>query len=282
MGLSWAHVLGDAFAAAEFINMLGRVVAGHVLGRPFELAQSLSKSTISDSPTKVEEDPVAVKRVDPIGDNWVTPTKFKLEPFTFDVSPTQLSHLQSKLGPNGAQFGPFEAITAITWKCIAKVRGQELEPYVVTICKKSEEENKTYGMLSNSQVVSVVKADFPIVDAELSVLASLLKSHASDERGNIDKAMERENGLPDYIIYGANLTFVDLEDAKFYDFEYRGQKPVRVSYRIDGVGDEGAVLVLPGQKEGSKSGGGRVIMTVLPEEEIVGLKSELKREGLIA
>lgn len=282
MGLSWTHVLGDAFSAAEFINLLGRVVAGEDLGRPFVLAQTLTKSTISNCPSKVLKDPIAVKRVEPVGDNWTTPTKFKLEPFSFDVTPSQLTHLQSKFGPNGPTFAPFETISTIIWKCIAKVRGQELEPNVVTLCKKSEVENKVYGELGNSQVVSVVKADFPIVDAEPSVLASLLKNEAVDERQEIDEAMERENGLPDYVLYGANLTFVNLEDAKFYDFEYRGQKPVRVSYRVDEVGDLGAVLVLPGPHEGGTSGAGRVVMAILPEEEIIGLKSELKKEGLIA
>ncbi|KAG6428363.1 hypothetical protein SASPL_112614 [Salvia splendens] len=275
MGLSWAHVLGDAFSAAEFLNMLGRLVAGQDLGPPFELAQSLTKSLISNDPPKVMDDPIVVKRVEPVGDNWVTPTKFKLEPFHFDVTPTQLAHHQSKVGP---KCGPFEAISAITWKCIAKIRGQEMEPNVVTICKKSEKENKVYGMLGNTQVVSVVKADFPIVDAEPRVLAKLMREEAFDIRDKIDEAMERENGVVDYVVYGANLTFVNLEEAKFYDFEYRGQKPVRVSYRVDGVGDEGAVLVLPGPNEG----GGRAVVAILPEEEIVGLEAELKREGLIA
>ncbi|XP_057766235.1 protein ECERIFERUM 26-like [Salvia miltiorrhiza] len=273
MGLSWAHVLGDAFSAAEFLNMLGRVVAGQDLGRPFDLAQTLTKSNICNDPPKVADDPTAVKRVEPVGDNWLTPTKSKLEDFSFDVTPTQLGHLQSKLGP---KFGPFETISTIIWKCIAKMRGQDSEPNVVTICKKSEVENKIYGMLGNTQVVSVVKADFPVVDAEPSVVASLMKDEAFDMREKINEAMERENGVVDYVIYGANLTFVNLEEAKFYDFEYRGHKPVRVSYRVDGVGDQGAVLVLPGPD------GGRVVVAILPEEEIVGLKEELKREGLIA
>lgn len=261
--------------------MLGRVVAGQDLGPPFELSQTLTKSTISNNPSKVLKDPIAVKRVEPVGDNWSTPTKFKLGPFSFDVTPSQLTHLQSKFGPNGPIFAPFETISTIIWKCIAKIRGQELEPRVVTLCKKSLVENKVYGMLGNSQVVSVVKAEFPIVDAEHSVLASLLKNEAFDERDKINEAMGRENGLPDYILYGANLTFVNLEDAQFYDFEFRSQKPVRVSYRVDGVGDQGAVLVLPGPNEGGKGGAGRVVMVILPEEEIIGLKSQLKKEGLI-
>ena len=46
-------------------------------------------------------------------------------------------------------------------------------------------------------------------------------------------------------MYGANLTFVNLEEADFYGMELKGQKPVHVSYFIDGVGDEGVVLVTP-------------------------------------
>ncbi|KAI3470028.1 hypothetical protein Pfo_026691 [Paulownia fortunei] len=282
VGLSWAHVLGDAFSAAEFINMLGRAVAGYELGRPINVAHTHTKFTTSSGLPRVVEDPLSIKRVGPVGDNWVNATKCKIEAFSLNVTPTQLSHLQLKLSPNGTQFAPFEALSAVIWQCIAKIRGEQCEPNVVTICKRSEE-NERYGTLRNRQVVSVVKADFPIVEADPSVLASLVKNEALDERKMIQEAMEKDHGLPDFIIYGVNLTFVNLEEVKFYEFEYKEQRPVSVSYRIDGVGDQGVVLVLPGPKDGSKcGGGGRIVMAILPENEIVGLKSELKRERLIA
>ncbi|KAK6122868.1 hypothetical protein DH2020_043394 [Rehmannia glutinosa] len=276
VGLSWAHVLGDAFSAAEYMNMLGRVVAGYGQERPINLGHNLTKPTNPNGLPKVVEEPLSIKRVDPVGDNWVNVTKSKMEPFSFNVTPTQLSHLQTKLNTNA-----FEALSAIIWQCIAKIRGEEFEPRVVTICKKSEQ-HMTYGNLRNSQVVSVVKVDFPIAEANPSELAALVKNEASDERRKIEEAMERDSGLPDFVVYGANLTFVNLEDANFYEFEYRGQKPVSVSYRIDGVGENGAILVLPGPTGGRKNDGGRTVMAIMPENEIIGIKSELEKEGLMA
>ncbi|KAL0382799.1 UNVERIFIED_CONTAM: protein ECERIFERUM 26 [Sesamum calycinum] len=254
MGLSWAHVLGDAFSAVEFMNMLGRAVARYGLGRPTGLAHSHTKATTPNSQQKVIDDPLSIKRVGPVGDHWVNVTKCKMEAFSFNVTPTQLSHLQSKLSPNGTQFGAFEALSAVIWQCIARIRGEKWDSNVVTICKGSEQSKTCDGNLSNSQVVSVVKANFPILDANPSELASLVQNWALDEREKIEEAMERDGGLPDFIIYGAKLTFVNLEDARFYEFEYRGQRPVSVSYRIEGVGEEGAVLVLPGQKATVRGG----------------------------
>ncbi|XP_011084205.1 protein ECERIFERUM 26-like [Sesamum indicum] len=277
VGLSWSHVLGDAFSAAEFMNMLGRAVAGYDLGQPTSLAHSRTKVTTPNGPEKVGDDPLSIKRVGPVGDHWVNVTKCKMEAFSFNVTPTQLSHLQSKLSPNGTQFGAFEALSAVIWQCIAKIR--EWDSNVVTICKGSEESKTCDGTLSNSQVVSVVNANFQILDSNPSELALLVQNGALDEREKIEEAMERDGGLPDFIVYGAKLTFVNLEDARFYAFEYRGQRPVNISYRIEGVGEEGTILVLPGPKGDD---GGRSVMAILPENEIEELKLELKREGLMA
>ncbi|KAJ0810510.1 putative chloramphenicol acetyltransferase-like domain superfamily [Helianthus annuus] len=92
---------------------------------------------------------------------------------------------------------------------------------------------------------------------------------------DIKKAMERDDELPDFIIYGANLTFVDLSDASFYEMEVRGQKPVYVNCCIDNIGDEGVVLVLPTRK-GSLDG--RIISVTLLENQVLELKSVLKED----
>lgn len=277
VGLNWAHVLGDAFSAAEFMNRWSRATAGSGPERPIDPAHDPIKPTKPSGLPKVLEDPLSVKRVGAVGDNWVNVTKCKMEAFSFDVTLTRLSHLQSKLNTNGTDFPIFEAISAVIWQCIARIRGEGAGLRVVTICKRSKG-NEKLGILRNNQVVSVVKADFPVAAAEPSELAALLENEAVDERGSIDEAMERDHGLPDFIVYGANLTFVNLEHANFYEFEYRGQKPVAVSYRIDGVGEDGAVLVLPA---GGGDGGGRVVMAIVPEDEVVSLKWELKREGFM-
>ncbi|CAI9762805.1 unnamed protein product [Fraxinus pennsylvanica] len=263
VGLSWAHVLGDAFSAAEFLNLLGKVVAGEKPNRPIK-----TKSTNSESLLKDMEDPLSVKRAGPVGDNWITVNNSKMEAFSFSVNAAQLSHLQSKISSNATDFSPFEAISAVIWQCVAKIR--ESEPKVVTICKMMEQ-NKADG---NNQLMSVVKAAYPIVEANPSELAELMKNSAFDQREKIENAIKKDNGVSDLIVYGANLTFVNLEEAKFYEFDYRGEKPVYVSYRVDGVGDEGAVFVLPGPPKN----GGMTVMAILPENEVTELKLELKTE----
>ncbi|KAL8026600.1 hypothetical protein ABFX02_14G038900 [Erythranthe guttata] len=278
VGLSWAHVLGDVFSAAEYMNNWSRVATGFGLNRPInKMADGPTKPKYFNGRVKVSEDPLSVKRVDPVGDNWVFTAKCKMAAFSFEVTPTQLSHLRSKLSTNGIDSPAFEAISAVIWRCIAGIRGGESEPRIVTICKRSED-NEKFRVLRNNQVVLVVKAESPVMEANPSDLAALMKNGGIDDRAGIEEAVERDHGLPDFIVYGANLTFVNLEGADFYDFEYSGQKPVRVSCRIDGVGENGAVLVLPAAGEG---GGGRSVMAILPENEVAAVKSELKREGLL-
>ncbi|CDP11175.1 unnamed protein product [Coffea canephora] len=274
VGLSWTHVLGDAFSAAEFMNVLGRVLAGEEPQRLLNTAQSLNKNQDAGSPKSVMEDPLSVKRVGPVEDKWITVNTCNMGTFSFHVTPTELSDIQSKIsGKYGPKIAPFESLCAVIWKCVAKIRHGN-EPKVVTICKK-DSRNKGDGRLSNSQMISVVKADFAIAKASHEELAAMIKNQAIDERKKIEEAMERDQGLADFEVYGANLTFVNYEDANFHGFEYNGTKQVGVSYWIDGVGDEGAVLVLPGPNDG---GFGRIVRVILPENEIV----ELRREWSIA
>lgn len=276
MGLSWAHVLGDAFSTAEYLTTLGRIVAGSKPQKPINVAQNRPKN--ANGLAKIAKDPISMKRVDPAGDNWMHVAKCKIEAFSFIVSPAQLSLLKSKLSGNAGDYSPFAAVSAVIWQCIARIRVEEMEPRVVTICKRSDQ-NSAYGSLGNNQVISVVKADFAIVEANPSELAQLVQNETLDETNYIEEIMEKDHGLSDFIIYGANLTFVNFEEARFYDFDYRGEKPVKVSYRIEGVGEKGAVLVLPPPP---KEDGGRLVTVMLPENEITGLKSELEREGLMA
>lgn len=277
MGISWAHVLGDASSVAEFMNSLGRAEAGHDLGQPVNLTQTRPTNITGDE--NEEEDPLSIKRVGPVGDNWVNVTKHPMDVFSFTLTATQLGYLQAKLGSNGSSLTPFAAVSAVIWQCIARIRGKESEPKVVTICAKNDQGNETTydGALGNNQMVSVIKADFPIAEANPSKLASMVTNNATEESGKIDKTMERGQGLADVIVYGANLTFVDLEGIRFYEFEYREQKPIDVSCQIDGVGEQGAILVLPA----SWKDGGRNVTAIFPESEIDELKAELQREGLL-
>lgn len=140
-------------------------------------------------------------------------------------------------------------------------------------------------MLGNHQVISKVEAGIEcsnIVDTDLRVLASMLADQGVDERDQIEEAMEKDQGVVDFCVYGANLTFLDLEDVNVYDLELNGEKPMYVYYTLQGVGDEGAVLVLPWPKGSIKNGiEGKFVTMILPEDEMVKLKSELKVNGIM-
>lgn len=268
MGLSWAHVLGDAFSAADFVNAWGQVMSGQYPRQP-KLAQSHIETERSLTPTKKLEDPISVKRVGPVGDHWISASNRKMEVFSFHTTPRMLSELQSKVR------GPvFESLCGLIWKIVAQIRNGP-GPKLVTICKNGPKGRRNSGVPSNGQVISVVKADFSVTEADPKELAKLVMNRAADERHGIEEAMERDQGLSDFVIYGSNLTFVDWGEADFYGLEVKGEKPIHVNYTIDGIGDEGAVLLLPGPPEGD---GGKIVTLIVPENEVAALKSELKRE----
>ncbi|PHT98104.1 hypothetical protein BC332_32989 [Capsicum chinense] len=150
-------------------------------------------------------------------------------------------------------------------------------PQVVTICKKSEE--KKEGLIGNTRVIGVVKVDYSISEANPSELARLIKNEIIDERLKIDEAIEKEQGVSDVVVYGANLTFVNVEGADLYELDWRGHKPRNVSYLIDGVGDAGTVLVL---SAGPNEAKGKLVTMTFSEDEIMKLKNELNNKWSIA
>lgn len=279
VGLSWAHVLGDVYFASEFINMWGKIMGGQDQETPPNLAQ-YRKIETSPYPKNLGENPLSLKWVDPVGDNWIVTSNNKMDTFSFHVSATQLSQLQYKIsGPkNSDRVPPFESLCAVIWHCVAKVRTRP-EPKVVTIVKYDPKCKKKKGIFNDNQVISIVKGEFSIIESDLKELATLVMNKAVDEGEKIEETLESENGLSDVIMYGANLTFVDLEEATFYDMKLKGQNPVHVSYSVDGVGGEGVVLVLPTPKDGGR---GRFVTITLPENELLDLKYELKENDLLA
>ncbi|BAS90955.1 Os04g0611267 [Oryza sativa Japonica Group] len=61
-----------------------------------------------------------------------------------------------------------------------------------------------------------------------------------------------------------------MEQVAPYELELKGQRPVHVEYGLDGVGEEGAVLVQP-----DAGGRGRVVTVVIPRDEVDSLRAAL-------
>lgn len=280
MGLSWAHVLGDAFSASDFINLWGQSMA-RPLPQPARSPKSSSILVKSPSRDPLLADPLSIKRVDPVGDAWIAPTHCKMQPVSFHITGTQLTQLQAKISGGHKATPPlFECLGAIFWQSIARIRGGP-GPETVTVCRNEGGGRAPAGTLSNRrQIISAVKAEFSVKEAKPKEVAAWLAEHAVDERDLIEEAVERDGEVSDIIVYGANLTFVNMEEASFYELELQEQKPVHVAYFIDGVGDEGVVLVAPGS--GGDGGDGRFVTVILPEDQMTELKSVLEREWSIA
>jgi len=230
-----------------------------------------------------QKDPISAKRIDPVGDHWIPPNNKKMDTLSFHLTSSQLNYLQAQIwGPSLDQTPPFESLCAMIWRCVARVRAKP-EPKTVTVCRP-EPHKKDNDIIGNNQVICKVEvgSECCIVDTDLSVLASMLESEGVDERQQIEEAIERDQGVSDFYVYGANLTFVDLEKTNLYDLQLKGHTPTFVYYTIQGVGDEGAILVYPWPQGSIKNGvDGKFVTMILPEDEMAKLKSELKMNGLL-
>lgn len=271
MGLSWAHVLGDAIAAIDCMNTWSQYLVGP---KPFGPKPNETISTFPKSPCTVERDPVSLKRVESVGDHWIYNSECNLKTFIFQLTIGQLKHVSLKFFKSD-HIPLFESICAVLWKLISEARGGVGR---VTICK-NDSSKRAKGSLGNSQKIRVVEAEVPTDDP--MELLRLLREHKVDENELIEEAVERSNGLGDFIMYGANLTFVDLGEAELYGMKLKGGKPLFADYSIQGVGREGVVIVAPGPKSDKSSQNGMVVTVVLPEEQIPELKDKLKTNDLV-
>lgn len=66
---------------------------------------------------------------------------------------------------------------------MAKVREGSIQPEIVTTCKNDTSAKLVInGMVTNTQIISTVKADFPITETDPKRLVNLLVNEAVDER----------------------------------------------------------------------------------------------------
>ncbi|KAK4354748.1 hypothetical protein RND71_026942 [Anisodus tanguticus] len=276
IGLSWAHVLGDAFSASNFLNIWGQIMAGQFppnkfLNKPTRTNKFINIPLLLSTVGKL---PFSLKKVDPVGDHWKITNTCKMQSHSIHITQKQLNQLISKV--YGTKVKPFDVICATIWKILAKVRGEySSEPMIVTIIRREDNscDTETTDVSSNGQVISIVEANnVKVYEVDTSKLTKLIAEKVVDETRVVEELMEKENGDSDFVVYGENLTFVNLEEARIYDLELRGKKPIFASYNISGVGDEGGVFVLPGPE------GGRIVNVVLPKDQIEGFKNELREE----
>ncbi|TXG52665.1 hypothetical protein EZV62_021834 [Acer yangbiense] len=274
LGLNWAHVLGDPFLATTFLKMWAQMISAHVpLSLPSISLHVPNPNNNSNSKSSANSSPV-VKTLDPVGDHWRIPGDCRIESHTFHVTAKQLDLIKSKIhNPiTAVDFYDFEVLSALIWKSLLKIR-DDSGLRAVTICTydSGDRENE---ILTNAVVISTVEADFIQRKSEVSELAALIADKRTEANSLVEDIFEKDGSGLDVVVYGSNLTFVNMEGADVYGLKLRGEKPVFVNYAISGVGDEGVVLVLRGPEE--DGGCARTVTAVLPEKQLSELKIELE------
>ncbi|KAJ1424756.1 hypothetical protein SESBI_11464 [Sesbania bispinosa] len=164
------------------------------------------------------------------------------------------------------------------WKSIAQIR-EGSGPRVVTLCTPGSSNRAENEFPTNDLVLSKIEADLVVEESDISELARLIAEQKIVENHVMEKLVEENEGKEDFIVYGANLTLVDLEEADFYELKLNGHKPIVANCTFCGVGDQGVVLVFPTLGEDNEDGGyGRIITISLPEKELDQLKDKLGGE----
>ncbi|XP_047313094.1 protein ECERIFERUM 26-like [Impatiens glandulifera] len=276
VGLNWSHLLGDVFSLTTFINALGSLSSGHHLPLSFtHKAQILLDKTEHIPTDQSYSDPVCIKRVGPVGDHWtiIAQEHNKMELFSFQLTDTQINELKRlNMCGHEQKIPSFGLICAVIWKSIAHVKNGP-EPNTVTVCRGKDPKE---SLLVNGQSVFVVEAQFSVSKGDPLDLAALINDASEDERRKIEETMEREKGLSDFMVYGANLTFVDMEGADLYGFKVQGNRPIYVNCFLDSIGDdqEGVVFVLPCPNKNE----GNLITLMMPQSYGHQLMLRLKNE----
>ncbi|KAG0476355.1 hypothetical protein HPP92_013196 [Vanilla planifolia] len=242
VGFSWAHLLGDPVSATNCINLWGQLLTGKEKAK-YQICSRQNESKGQEKPLLDASLPPSVKQVEHTGDFWQSPSSKKMGTFFIELPAAKLNYLQSKMPKN---ISTFETLSAILWKSIARIR-TEKETKLVTICRNRSTEKSR--ILGNLQTISTVESSLSPEKVGLQELANLIHTETVDEMETVQELVNRESEKLDVIVYGSNLTFVDMESIDIYGLELKGQKPRHVEYSIDGVGEEGAVLVLQGTDE---------------------------------
>ncbi|CAH2079299.1 unnamed protein product [Thlaspi arvense] len=269
LGLSWANIMGDSFSLLDAFNLWAKAISGEKI----YIRETSEKDRRFQKPNPTVKDLDSIKRVDPVGDLWITPNNKKMANYCFNL--TVADQISPYFPANGDdQIPVFGILAGIIWKCIAKVR-EEPNPVTVTIIRKDPNELKPKG-IRNSQMISSVHVDFPVAEANVEELVKCM-AKSTDERCGIDEIGESCDGILDFVVYGAKLTFVDLSEVDLYEAKVKGKSPESVYCNVEGIGEEGLVVVFAAENSEE-----RVVTVTLPEEEMERVKSEFKKCGLIA
>ncbi|CAA2959045.1 ECERIFERUM 26-like [Olea europaea subsp. europaea] len=167
---------------------------------------------------------------------------------------------------------PFEALAALFWVVVSKVKGTKGGLTNMSICLDMRKVlGLDRGFFGNCMVYNKVNGD-GIEGHELCEAANAIKEVVKkmDADGIMDliEWLEARNCQNPPWMNGYDLICVNLEDVDSYSALFEDNaRPLRVSYYIEPPVGEGQILILP-PPAGGRDTFSRVVMITLPENEV--------------
>ncbi|KAL8113586.1 protein ECERIFERUM 26-like [Apium graveolens] len=179
---------------------------------------------------------------------------------------------------------PFEALAALFWVAISKVKGSKRGLINMSICLDMR---KVLGLdkafFGNCMIYNRVDCAIspPDHDESLVLEAGLaIKNVAKkmDNEGIMDLVewLELNNHQSPPMMSGHDFVCVNLENVEAYNLVFdddEQNKPIRASYYVEPALGEGHLIILP-SPESSEASLNRVVMVTLPGDEAVKLCQE--------
>lgn len=103
----------------------------------------------------------------------------------------------------------------------------------MTICSTISCNCSETELSCNKTVFGVARTDLHPARGDLHELAAVVAEKLEVENTLIEETVDSDNG--DYIVYGANLTSLNLDEADIYGLELRKHKPIFAYYSIKGM-----------------------------------------------
>lgn len=166
----------------------------------------------------------------------------------------------------GACLPPFEALAALFWTCISKIKGRECGLVDISVCFDARKvlglDKSFFGSCMVYRKVQGGGLGLGGVQVGEAAAALIRETVSRDEVMEMIEWLEREGCESPPLMNDGDLVCVDLEDVGAYSVVFEEDAmPLRASYYIEPAGGAGQVVVLP------SGDGGRVVAVTLPEDE---------------
>ncbi|KAK1375859.1 rosmarinate synthase [Heracleum sosnowskyi] len=182
----------------------------------------------------------------------------------------------------GLTLTPFEALAALFWVAISKVKESKRGLIKMSICLDMRKVlGLDKGFFGNCMIYNKVDFASRLDHNELMVLEAGLAiknvANKMDNEGIMDLVewLESKNHQSPPMMSDHDLICVNLENVEAYNimFDDEQNKPIRASYYVEPAVGEGKILILP-SPESSKGSLNKVVMVTLPGDEAVKLCQE--------